>query len=380
MPFAQKKPALILSEEESKYLNKIANSRTEEFRHVERARILLSYASGMSVPKIAKELKSTAPKVDRCVKKALEFGIYTAMDDFQRSGRPRDITPEAEAWIVSLACQKPKEHGYSYEVWTTRLLAEHIRKHAEALGHPSVNRIGAGTISKILSAQQVKPHKVSYYLERRDPDFDSKMVRVLHVYQQVEWIVEDNELKPECVAILSYDEKPGIQAIENTAPDLAPVPGKHSTMARDHEYVRHGTLSMLAGIDLVTGEVFGLVKERHRSQEFIEFLKILDSHYDSGLRIQIILDNHSCHTSRETQAYLATVPNRFEFIFTPKHASWLNVIESFFAKMTKSMLRHIRVKSKDELRERLELYLKEVNENPIPFRWKYGLESLAAAE
>lgn len=375
MPFVQKKAALILSVDDKKYLEKIRKSRTEEVRHVERAQILLKYSEGLSVPKIAKELKTTVPKVDRCVKKALEFGVRTALDDFTRPGRPDDITPEARAWVVSLACQKPKDLGYSYELWTTRLLAQHIRGNAKSQGHPSVVKIGSGTVSKILSANDIKPHKVTYYLQKRDPEFDRKIVQVLHTYQQVEWIIEDNELKPSYTAIISYDEKPGIQAIALTAPDLPLVPGKHMTISRDHEYVRHGTLSLLAGIDLVTGEIIGSVEERHRSEEFIAFLKKLDAYYEPNLRIQIILDNHSSHTSKKTREYLETVPNRFEFVFTPKHASWLNIIESFFAKMTKSVLRHIRVESKDELKKRLELYMNEVNQNPIPFRWKYGLES-----
>ncbi|NTZ16710.1 MULTISPECIES: IS630 family transposase [Paenibacillaceae] len=130
----------------------------------------------------------------------------------------------------------------------------------------------------------------------------------------------------------------------------------------------------MAGIDLVTGKVVGSVEDRHRSKEFVNFLKKLDSTYEPGLRIQIILDNHSSHTSKETRAYLETVPGRFEFIFTPKHGSWLNIIEVFFAKMTKQALRHIRVQSKEELKERIEQYLQEVNANPVPFRWKYGLD------
>src|SRR5699024_4257210 len=102
----------------------------------------------------------------------------------------------------------------------------------------------------------------------------------------------------------------------------------------------------------------------------------LDDYYDPERRIQIDLDNHSAHTSKETRAYLETVPNRFEFVFTPKHGSWLNIIESFFAKMSKSFLRHIRVDFKEELKQRIELYLQEVNEIPVPFRWRYGLDSL----
>ncbi|GAC44175.1 IS630 family transposase [Paenibacillus popilliae] len=116
---------------------------------------------------------------------------------------------------------------------------------------------------------------------------------------------------------------------------MPPVAGKHSTIGRDSEYKRHGTLSLLAGIDLVTGEVIGSIEERHRSREFVDFLKKLDAHYSPELGIQIIEDNHSAHISKETNAYLESRPNRFEFVFTPKHGSWLNGIESFFAKMTK---------------------------------------------
>ena len=177
--------------------------------------------------------------------------------------------------------------------------------------------------------------------------------------------------------MLSYDEKPGIQAIENTAPDLPAVPGKHSSVGRDHEYIRHGMLSLLAGIDLMSGEVLGLVRKRHRSAEFIEFLTLANTHYPVGARIRIVLDNHSAHISKETRAFLGTLPNRFEFTFTPKHGSWLNLIESFFGKMAKTLLRGIRVASADELKARIELYLKEVNETPVVFRWKYKLETLS---
>jgi transposase len=173
---------------------------------------------------------------------------------------------------------------------------------------------------------------------------------------------------------VSYDEKPGIQAIGTTADDLPPVPGEHPTISRDPEYKRRGTMSLLAGIDLVTGQVIGSVEDRHRSKEFVEFLKKLDSIYKPGLRIQIILDNHSAHTSKETKAYLETVPDRFEFVFTPKHGSWLNIIEVFFAKMTKQVLRHLRVQSKEELKQRIEQYLEEINANPVPFRWKYEMD------
>ena len=186
---------------------------------------------------------------------------------------------------------------------------------------------------QILNAHAVKPHRIRYYLERRDPEFEEKMAHVLCIYREVEILKEANA-PSDAVAIISYDEKPGMQAIGSTAPDLPPKPGVHAAFARDHEYKRHGTLSLLAGIDLVTGKVHALVKDRHRSCEFIEFLQLLDSAYPVSTAIKIILDNHSAHTSKETKAWLVTQPEgRFEFTFIPKHRSWLNLVKDFFSKL-----------------------------------------------
>ena len=377
MPFVSHRARLRLSPGEVEMLTALSQSRTEAAGRVLRASILLRYDAGDTVSEIARSLRTNRPRVERCVSKALELGVAQALADLPGRGRRPTMTPEARAWVVSLACQKPKDLGYAQELWTTRLLAQHIRKQCTAAGHPSLSRLGRGTVSKILSANQVRPHRIQYYLERRDPEFDAKMVQVLHVYKQVEIWREKGAPPPDLVAVLSYDEKPGIQAIQNTAPDLPPTPGKHAAIGRDHEYIRHGTLSLLAGIDLFSGEVLGLVRTRHRSTEFIEFLKLADAHYPAGARIRIVLDNHSAHISRQTRSYLATLPNRFEFTFTPKHGSWLNLIESFFGKMAKTLLRGIRVASADELKARIDLYLKEVNEAPVVFRWKYKLETLS---
>jgi DDE superfamily endonuclease len=139
---------------------------------------------------------------------------------------------------------------------------------------------------------------------------------------------EPSKKKPsDAVAIISYDEKPGVQAVATTAPDLPPEPGVHAAFARDHEYKRLGTVSLLAGMDLVTGQVHALVKDRHRSREFVEFLQLLDAAYPARTAIKLILDNHSAHISKETKAWLAQQPpGRFEFTFTPKHGSWLNLV------------------------------------------------------
>ena len=375
MPFERKRACIVLNPEEKSYLRELSRSRTKEAQTVERAKMILLYTEGSSVSAIARQLRTNRPKIERCVDKALQLGIIAALQDLPRKGKPPSLTQEARAWVVSLACQKPKDFGYSYELWTTKLLSNHIQAHCEETGHPCLKKLSRGTVSKILTKSNVRPHKIQYYLEKRDPDFDAKMVQVLYVYKEVE-IIRCSKQKDYSVAILSYDEKPGIQAIENTAPDLPPVPGENPCFARDHEYVRHGTVSLMAGIDLLSGNIHAIVVDRHRSREFVQFLKMIDKNYQEKSKIRIILDNHSAHISKETREYLLSVPNRFEFVFTPKHGSWLNLIESFFGKMARTILRGIRVSSKKELKERIIKYIEEVNSEPVVFKWKYKMDSL----
>src|ERR1700751_4085415 len=181
------------------------------------------------------------------------------------------------------------------------------------------------------------------------------MAEVLCVYREVQVLKKAAAKSRKAikrVAIVSYDEKPGIQALATPAPDLPPEPGVHAAFARDPEYQRHGTLRLLAGIDLVTGKVHALVRDHHRSWEFIEFLKLLDAAYPPRTAIKLILDNHAAHISKETKTWLAAPPaGRFEFTFTPKYGSWFNLIEGFFSKFARSVLGHIRVTSKHELKE-----------------------------
>ena len=242
MPFKRTRPELQLKPDVKEQLKRISKSRSEKASRVERAKMLLNYCEGVSVNSIARQLSTNRPKVDRCIDKALQIGAIAALDDLPRAGKPPKITPEAKSWLVSLACMKPKELGYASELWTNRSLAEHARIHCIKAGHPSLGKINRGTVSKILSKSSVRPHKISYYLDRRDPEFDSKMVQVLHVYKQVS-MIKDNSADDLSSVYLSYDEKPGIQAISNIAPDLPPVPGKHPTVSRDYEYKRHGTVS-----------------------------------------------------------------------------------------------------------------------------------------
>ena len=373
-----------MTDEDVARLMAISRSRTEPASRVERAQMLLAYREKPSFFAVGQRLGVHHQTVQRCIERALAYGPLMALDDRPRPGKEPTITPEAKAWLVSLACRKAKELGYPHELWTTRLLARHAREHGAAAGHECLANLVQGTVCKILGQEEIKPHKVRYYLERRDAEFEQKMAEVLCVYREVQILKKaaaraKKAKKPgKPVTIVSYDEKPGIQAIATTAPDLPPVPGTYATFARDYEYKRHGTLSLLAGIDLLTGKVHALVKERHRSREFIEFLKLLDAAYPASTAIKLILDNHSAHISRETQAWLAAQPaGRFEFTFTPKHGSWLNLIEGFFSKFARSVLRHIRVASKQELKERIMAGIEDVNRYPVIHTWSYKLAEAA---
>lgn len=299
-------------------------------------------------------------------------------------GRNAEITDEEKAWIINIACQKPVDFGYAAETWTYAKLTSHINKNEEEAGYTRLSAIHKSTVHTILDEAEIKPFRIKYYCENRDPEFDDKMHNVLLVYKQLSLqFDEDGKLIPwsgkEAVHVLSYDEEPGIQAVATTSEDLLPDK-KHSCISRDYEYKRLGTLSLLAGIDLQTGEAMPLVSKTHNSKDYIEFLKILDAKYPKGDKIRIVLDNLKVHTSEETRKYLATVPERFEFVFTPKHGSWLNMVEGFFSKMTKQMLRGIRVNSKEELEERIYLYFDKVNEEPVVFHWKYNLDDIDVSE
>src|SRR5437899_5004524 len=373
---------LAIGEEDLAALGAMARWRTEPASRVERARMLLAYREDPSFFKVGRIVGVHHQTVQRCVERALAYGPIAALDDRPRPGREPTITAEAKAWVVNLACRKAKELGYPHELWTTRLLARHAQEHGPREGHACLGKLAQGTLCNILNEQEIKPHKVRYYLERRDPEFKAKMAEVLCVYHEVKLIKgapsAAKQAPGDAVAIVSYDEKPGIQAVATTAPDLPPQPGVHATFARDHEYKRHGTVSLLAGIDLLTGKVHAVLKDRYRSREFIEFLKLVDAAYPADTAIHLILDNHSAHISRETRAWLAEQPaGRFEFTFTPTHGSWLNLVEGFFSKLARSVLRHIRVSSKQELKERLMAAVDYFNRDPVVHTWTYKLDKAA---
>ncbi|MGO8815463.1 MAG: IS630 family transposase [Terriglobia bacterium] len=371
MPRKSTRPRLVLVPNERDLLERLRKSHTAPRRAVQRAEVLWLYHTGESIAAIMDAVHLTRKSVAKWVSKALQVGVAAGLQDTPH-GSPPQLTEEAKTWVVHLACSKPKDFGYAAELWTRQALAQHVRREAVAAGHPSLARAGKATVHRILAAQPLQPHKVTYYLQRRDPAFESKMREVLLVYQEVALQNQSGEpaLLPLKVVTVSVDEKPGVQAIANTAPDLPPVPGKHPRVARDHEYKRLGTCSILAALDLHTGHVTGRVERRHRSREFIALLRDLDAYYPQDCTLRLVLDNHSAHLSKETQAYLASRPNRFKYVLTPTHGSWLNLAETLFGKMARTFLRHIRVHSWEELRDRILKGITEINSSPVVHRWK----------
>lgn len=372
---------LALTDSEIVELETIIRQRTNQAQIVDRSKMLLYKSQGMTNGEIAERLDVNINTVKLCLNKYKAGGIQRALYDDQRAGRPVEITDDAVAWIIDLACQRPADLGYSQELWTLKNLHQHIQKNAEAAGYPRLKTITKPMVQKILQRSDIKPFKIKYYCEKRDPDFEAKMHEVLVVYQQIEMqFDEDGNLiiPPDepMIHTVSCDEKPGIQAIATTSDDLRPT-AERGCVYRDYEYKRLGTLSLIAGIDLLTGIAIPVVSETHKSSDFICLLEKLDAMYPKGDIIRIICDNHSAHKSKEVKAYLATKPEgRFTFVFTPTHGSWLNLIEGFFSKMTKQMLRGIRVASKQELEDRIYLYFDEINADPVVFHWSYKLDDL----
>jgi transposase len=370
MPRKTQRAQLQLDQVQRQELKKISHSRTAPIREVQRANILLRYADSGTISSIKKELHVSRPTIYKCIDKALAAGVETGLKDKYHRARDPVITQEAKAWVVNLACSKPKDHGYAAEIWSLSLLAKHTRSQAPTAGHECLRHAAKATIFRILNAHPLQPHKVRYYLEKRDEAFEKKMHEVLVVYREVNAQNDNHHKQDTKIITVSLDEKPGIQAIKNVAPDLPPQPGTYPHMKRDHEYQRLGTISLLAALDLHDGHLIAQVHERHRSKEFISLLKELDEYYPKDNVIRLILDNHSAHISKETMRYLATRANRFIYVHTPKHGSWLNLIESFFSKIARTFLKHIRVASKQELKERIIKGIEEINAEPVVHRWK----------
>ena len=216
MPFATKRQPLRLTADEKQRLEVLRRSRSAEKRETLHAAILLDLANGMSDNAVASRNGVNRHTVALCVRKFLQFGLDAALGELPRPGKSRQIPDDAIAWVLHCACQKPKDLGYSYELWTYALLQRHVRKHCLEASHPSLLQLSRSRLHRILTQGEIRPHRIRYYVERRDPEFEPKMVEVLHVYKEVDIVNHElvgGTLKEPAVVTISYDEKPGIQAL-----------------------------------------------------------------------------------------------------------------------------------------------------------------------
>ena len=360
---------LALSPVEEASLRALAAARTAAVRAVQRAKILLGYHAGENISSLRRNLKVSRRIVDKQVERALAAGVDVALRDRPQGSAP-PITPEAKAWVLALACTKPKEHGQAAELWPLSALAKPIGGTAKAAGPPAVAHVVKATVHAILRDAPLRPHKIKYDLERRDPEFDRKLKEVLIVDREVaEWEQPPPPRGTPRIVTVSVDEKPGVQALATTSDDLPPVPGVHPAVGRDYEYKRLGTAAILAALDLQDGPVTARVEKRHRRVECVRLLQDLEADDPPEPTIRRLLDNHSAHIAKETRADLATRPNRFVYVHTPKQGSWLNLVETLFGKMARTFLRGIRVKTWQELQARILHGIAEIHAAPVVHRW-----------
>jgi transposase len=364
---------VVLSNEERAELQRIAAARTESASHIQRARILLMVEDGRTNSQIKEACGASPEVINKTLDRYKTFGAIAALDDLARPGRPAEISDEDKAWIIDLACQSPKSLGYGPEKWTYSVLTKHIKTHCEEQGHPALSKIAPSKVWSVLDDDDIKPHRIRYYLTRRDENFEERMRDVLILYKKIAIEIETDQ--HDGTITVSYDEKPGMQVISNVDEDLPPRKGA-GFVARDYEYKRKGTVSLLAGLNLVNGHVTHIIRDSHSSQDFIEFLEKMMSEYPEAERFRIVLDNHSVHRSKKTMEFVKGCGKEIEFIFTPKHGSWLNLIESFFGKLSRCCLSGMRVKDRMELERRIDLFIKSVNEDPVIYHWTYKMDEI----
>ncbi len=378
---------IALAGPERERLDALARSGASEARTVQRARILLMADEGLGNKAICAELGVSKPTVVKTLKKCFLFGVEAALADLPRSGRPALIGMEEREWVASLARAVPQdlEDGPKASRWSVASLTAYVRLRCEEHGFPSLKSVSTYSIWDMLKERGVQLHAADARLERKDQEGEKRSETVLLLYKPLTWRVRHVEVEVEKASrgggpcwdlFLSRGGEPGGRATGNGGSDGAPKPEKAAVL-RDCE--RCGSVSLLAGIDLLTGEVAGLVRDTGTSRDFIDFLKLVDARYDDALAINVILENTGVHTSKEVMDHLNAGKRRFAFTFAPGRASWLNLVESFFEKLARQALKGLRVPSRQALADHVLAWLKELNETPAVFRWKGSLEDIESA-
>jgi transposase len=313
---------------------------------VERARIVLGSADGLSGRALGREIGVSLPTVQRWLDRYDAEGLE-GLEDRRRSGRPREITPEIEADVVRRTLEEKPPQGTH---WSTRLMADIV-----GISHTQVARIW--------KAHRLKPHRVRHFKISTDPHFVEKLRDVVGLYVA----------PPERAIVFSFDEKSQIQALDRTQPGLPLKKGRAGTMT--HDYKRHGTTTLFAALDVATGEVIHECLPRHRHQEFLRFLRSVEKAADPELELHFILDNYATHKHPKVKAWLKKNP-RVHFHFLPTSGSWLNLVERLFSELTTRQLKRLAVHSVAELVDAITTYLEQRNRDPKPFTWTATVEHI----
>ena len=336
-----------MSETDREVLQKVARSTAAAHREVIRARVLLAAAEGVGNRTIAAEHGISAMTVRAWRAAFTTDGLKHWGTVKKGRGRKPSIPAETVAEIVRMTT-KTKPQGKTH--WTSRSLAKEL-----GVSHSSVHRIW--------SELGLKPHRVDTFKVSNDPAFDEKVIDVVGLYLN----------PPEQAVVLAMDEKSSVQALDRTQASLPMVPGRAGTMT--HDYKRHGTTTLFAALDVLTGKVIGQCLPKHRHEEFLKFLNTIDRQVPDDLDVHLILDNYATHKHAKVKAWMKNHP-RFHFHFTPTSASWLNQVERWFRDLTEQNLRRGIFRSVPELIDSIEEYMQANNEDPKPYEWTATAESI----
>jgi transposase len=331
-------------------LEQWVRARTTPHRVVERARIVLASADGHGGDAICDLLGVSRPTVSRWLDRYDAEGASGLVVDRPRSGRPKQITPDAEAAIVDATLHTAAPDGGTH--WSTRLMAAQVGVHQT-------------TVARIWRAHGLKPHLVETFKVSTDPAFVAKLRDVVGLYVD----------PPKRAVVFSVDEKSQMQALNRTQPGLPLKKGRAGTMT--HDYERHGTTTLFAALNVATGRIEHACLPRHRRDEFLRFMTRVERRVPKGLSVHVILDNYATHKTPEVEAWLRQHP-RVHFHFTPTSASWLNLVERFFSELTTRQLRRLAVTSVRELEQAIREYIAHRNADPTPFTWTASVRSILA--
>ena len=333
-------PVITLSPEQRRVLESQARSRSLSLRVVERARIVLFAAAGRQDKEIAVLLSMTPKKVSRWRKRFIALGVAGLLKDAPRPGRKPTISARLRQRVVTMTTRQQPSNATH---WSTRTMAA-------AVG------ISEASVRRIWRAHGLKPHRVETFKISNDPAFAEKLEDIVGLYLN----------PPEHALVLCVDEKSQIQALDRTQPGLPLKRGRGATMT--HDYKRNGTATLFAALNAANGEVYGLCQERHRHQEWLKFLRLLDQTMPAHLTLHLIGDNYATHKHPKVQRWLARHP-RVHMHFTPTSASWLNMVERFFRDLTQNRLRRGVFRDLEELIMAIGTYIDRHNESPKPFIW-----------